>query len=133
MTLRTVVRTVIIDGLPEDTEIPAARWYGSGAVRNPELRPFAEIKLSGTFPGMASVQRRRLEVWIHDDEGDYDRIDKWLHFLKNTLDDAVHVQGEGGAELQQTSWLSDSTDLYDDGYRTICKMTAYDIIGKDAS
>lgn len=126
--MRVVVRNLILEDPALVAEIPADRWFGSGSVPDTPPRPFAEIRFGGTFPGMAHITRRRLEVWIHDDEGDYGRIDKIIGLLKKVLDGAEHVQGED-SELIRASWVGDSTDLYDDGYRTNTKSTGFDVVG----
>jgi hypothetical protein len=74
------------------------------------------------------VRRRRLEVWIHDEEGSYSLIDKVIGLLYKNLDGLEHVT-YGSSELIMCEWVSDSTDLYDDGYRTNTKSTMFDIVG----
>jgi hypothetical protein len=118
-------------GLPQSADIPAERWFGSGAVLDVPPRPFAEIRFGGRVRGMAQVNRRRLEVWIHDEEGDYDRIEKWIRYVKGVLDGAGHVGDGVGNEIISCEWLSDSTDLYDSGYRTNCMSTTFELVGKE--
>ena len=129
--MRALVRGLLIAGLDDASDIPPERWFGSGAVTDTPPRPFAEIKFGGRFPGIGVVARRRLEVWIHDDEGDYDRIEKWLQHSKERLNGAEHQSDGDGNEIVLCSWVSDSTDLYDDGYRTNCMMSAFEIVGKE--
>lgn len=112
----------LLDDIPED------RWFGSGSIVDTPARPFAEIRFGGVFRGMGPVKRRRLEVWVHDEEGDYTRIDRIIAGLKRVLDGAEHVFYED-VELIYASWVSDSTDLYDDKYRTNTKSTGFDVIG----
>jgi hypothetical protein len=79
------------------------------------------------------VYRRRLEVWVHRDDADYDAIEDVLKAVKKVLDGAEHQTDTDGAEIISCTWINDSTDLFDDGFRTNCMMSAYDIVGKDAS
>lgn len=130
--MRALVRSLLIAGLDDDPEMPPEHWFGSGAIIDTPRRPFAEIRFGGRFPGMAVVKRRRLEVWIHDDEGDYGRIEEWLKHVKSRLDGVEHQSDEAGNEIILCTWISDSTDLYDDGYRTNCMMSAFDVIGREA-
>lgn len=132
--MRAILRTALIEALPtakNPQDLPAERWYGSGAVVDTPPRPFAEIRFGGRFPGVAAVRRRRLEVWIHDDEGSYDRIEEWIQFVKGVLDGAAHLTDGSGNEVILCSWVNDSTDLYDGGYRTNCLMSAFDVVGKE--
>lgn len=130
--MRTLVRSTIVNALPINPVIPAAKWYGSGSVPGIPEPMFAELKFGGNYRAMGSVVRRRLEVWIHGPEGDYGDIEKMLAFVKDQLDGAEHLKDGAGNEIISCSWVNDSTDLYDDGYRTNCMMSAYDLVGKES-
>lgn len=131
--MRALVRSLLTEGLDNNDELPTERWFGSGSITGDPKTLFAEIKFGGRFPGMGIVVRRRLEVWIHDNEGDYGRIEEWLKHVKSRLDGAEHQKGEDGSEIVLCTWVNDSTDLYDDGYRTNCMMSAFEIVGKEAT
>lgn len=126
--MRRLIRNMIINDEALLDFIPADRWFGSGAVVDTPARPFAEIRFGGVFRAMGPVKRRRLEVWVHDEEGDYTQIDDIIRELKRLLDGAEHVFYED-TELIRSEWVSDSTDLYDDKYRTNTKSTGFDVIG----
>lgn len=126
--MRRLIMNMLTTNDPLLNEIPADRWFGSGAVVDTPARPFAEIRFGGVFPGLGRVKRRRLEVWIHDEEGDYERIDHIIGLVKDVLDGAEHVFYEN-VELISSEWKGDSTDLFDDGYRTNTKSTGFDVIG----
>jgi hypothetical protein len=128
--IRELVRSRIINTGALTAIIPADRWYGShGMVDTPGPRPFAEIRFGGIFKGVGGVTRRRLEIWIHDEEGTYATIDTVIGLLKTSFDGATHIS-DANSEIIQADWVSDSTDLYDDGYRTITKVTGFDLVGK---
>jgi hypothetical protein len=141
--MRGLVRQELLN-IPELlTIVPEDRIYGSGAVGIPRQqehdvppRPFAEIRFSILTPGLSLVKRRRVEIWFHDDEGSYDRIDRCIKLVYGHLDQLAQVNfsdpetGEN-SELILAEWISDSTDLYDTGYRTNCRSTGYDLVGKE--
>ena len=142
--MRGLIRQEIL-AIPELVAlIPEDRWFGSGAVGNPlnnekdtPPRPFAEIRFSLLTPGISHVRRRRCEIWIHDEEGNYDLIDKVIHLLflnLNGLENVDFSDSETGEDshLVVAEWVSDSTDLYDTGYRTNTKSTGYDLVGTGA-
>lgn len=130
--MRTLVRSLLIADLGDEPEIPAERWKsGGGIATDAPPRPFAVMRFTGTLPGMGSVVRGQLEVWIHDDEGDYGLIDKWLKYVKDHLDGVEHESDEAGNEIISCTWKNNSPDLFDDGYRTICKMAAFELVGKE--
>lgn len=139
--MRGLIRNLIIS-TPELTDIiPEERWFGSGAAGNPASDerdrpdlPFAEIRFGGTFPGMAQVQRGRCEIWIHEEQGSYNTINRVIRLLKPLLETSVQVSftdAETGEDsrLIQSEWISDSTDLYDSGYRTNTRSTGFDLVG----
>ncbi len=132
--MRALVRSLLVadvEYLDEEYQIPEDRWFGSGATTSTPASPFAEIKMSGWLPGIGPLRRRRLEVWVHDQPGDYDRVDKILEYVRQVLDGAEHRKGASGAEIVRCEWKSDSPDLDDDGYGTITRMSAFEIIGKE--
>lgn len=127
--MRSLIRARILATPALIAIIPADRWFGSGSIVDTPTRPFAEIRFGGVFPGMANITRRRLEVWIHDEEGSYERIDQVIGLLKTAISGMTNVQS-GPSEVICANWISDSTDLYDDGYRTNAKSTGFDVIGR---
>jgi hypothetical protein len=69
-----------------------------------------------------------LQVWAHDDLGDFDRIDKILTRVRTVLSGLVAVQGTTpGQTLIQADWVGDSQDFRDDGYRTITRHSDWRI------
>lgn len=131
--MRALVRMMLVNALPVGSDLPAERWYGSGSILDTPIRPFAEIRFGGKFQGMGSVTRRRLEVWIHNEEGDYESIEDWIRFAQSVLDGAEHVTDGVGNEVISCSWVNNSTDLYDDGYRTNCMSATFELVGKEVS
>lgn len=129
--MRALVRGLIVANSTCVQDIPIDRWYGSRRITDIPVRPFAVIKFGGRFGGIGLVTRRRLEVWVHSDEGDYTFIEDALRHVKRVLDGAEHKKDADGNELISCKWINDSTDLYDDGYRTNTMMSAYDVVGKE--
>lgn len=143
--MRGLIRNLLISDAELTAVIPEGRWFGSGSIGNDPVardnfsdtppRPFAEIRFSMDSPGMAHITRRRLEVWVHDEYGDYSRIDRVIKRVKEVLESSQQVafsdpETHEDSELMLAEWVSDSTDLYDGGYRTNCRSTGFDLIGK---
>lgn len=113
--------------------VPEDRWYQHGTIDETPAKPFAVYRLSGTFPGVTArskVRPVRLEVWIHDEPGSYIPIDSALDDVEGLLEAVVHVSAAENESISQVQWESRSPDLTDDGFRTICKMSAFTLIGK---
>lgn len=93
-------------------------------------RPFGVFRIAGDFPGMGSTYQRTLEIWIHDEEGSYTRIDSLISRVKDYLPTVVQVQDPmTGSWIQEISWVNNSPDLFDDARRTNTKMASFNLVG----
>lgn len=110
-------------------KIPLDRWFGASAVDGTPAVPFAVMRISGTFRTTNGTGQRRLEVWVHDRKGDYNRIDDIIELVKARLDGAPEA-ADADSRIVCYDWINDSPDLFDDGYGTNCKMVNYTITGK---
>lgn len=121
----------LIKGVSPD--IPAERWFQMGAIDETPEKPFGVYRLSQSVPGVTRRSKSRsvsLEVWVHDTPGSYTRIDGVLDAVENTLEAVVHASSAEGESISQVDWQSRSPDLDDTGFRTICKMSSFTLIGK---
>ena len=74
--------------------------------------------------------KQRLTVWAHDRSGDYTRINTVLDRIKVLYEPVQHLVGVDGRTITQFDWVGESADLYDDGFKTICRNHAYDVVGR---
>lgn len=100
----------------------------AGDMDTPSGRPFINLRWSVTTPGLATVDYRDLTVWVHDEPGDYDRIDRIIRRIRSILADKVGVAHSYGY-LVVVEWNGDSEDLVDDGHGTITRTTSFRIVG----
>lgn len=119
---------VKLDNGTTATLVPAKRIYGAGRFEDdPGERPFIVIRCGpesrGPFPG-ATV--RTATIWVHDDPGSYMTIDSILAAIKSDLEGAVTEAGGVAAR-----WTGDSTELADEGFKTITRNTSYQLNGKE--
>lgn len=117
ITAGTIFPTNTIDDAPRDTAFLVVRWE--------ETTP--RWGLSGS-PGATD-----LTLWAHDHGGSYARINAILKRCKEILEPAAHVAGSDNQVLTQADWRGDSADLYDDGYRTLTRNSAWKIISREAA
>lgn len=68
-----------------------------------------------------------VQLWVHDDPGDYSRIDGIIRRSKDVMGSLVGRLGNEGASIIQADWNSDSQDFRDDGYRTITRFSTYTV------
>lgn len=112
------------------TGIPPAQITAAGSLEaTPPVaqRPFIVIrvgpKLRGPFPG---VHVHNAAIWVHDEPGDYGRIDTALEEIRAAIEGSV-PEADGVA----ARWLGDSQELADDLLGTILRNTTYQLNGKD--
>lgn len=100
--------------------------YASGAVDNPQAKPFVIIRFGVKSVEFGKVGSQNVDIWVHDIAGDYSRIDKILNRIQELMIDAVHVVGLDGVTLTSARYISTSDDLWDDGYRTITRFSTFE-------
>jgi hypothetical protein len=68
-----------------------------------------------------------LAVWVHDEPGDFDRVDRIIERLKTILCGIAGARSvtHPGWTLIQADWAGDSQDLRDDGYHTVTRNSTY--------
>lgn len=86
----------------------------------PEVRPFV-VYHGGTDrtagPSVLRARARNVQVWAHDDPGDYGKIDEALDRIKLL---AESMPSSGG--LFEGRWVEGSPDLEDPEMKTICRF-----------
>ncbi len=114
-------------------DIPDARIYQMSSVdETPEL-PFIVYRLSGSGTGVVANHASkpvRLEVWVHDTPGSYTRIDDTLRAVEQKFKAVLHASFRAGESISQIAFDSRSPDLDDTGFRSICRMSSFTLIGK---
>lgn len=131
--MRSLIRSRIIT----DPEILAAgivpEGVLAGQVDTPPMRPFINLIWGDTNEGLSVVKRRLVTAWVHDQPGDFARIDRLLFRLRAimTAIEATAWTEEGGQSgyITAVTWGGDSGDLTDDGHGTIVRTGSFTIIG----
>lgn len=97
----------------------------------PPLRPFAVLMHEGPNPVPNSgfrLAQVRTNLWIHDEVGDYTRIDTALKLAREIVLSSVPTM-RSGIWLINAEWLGDSPDLSDDVRGTNTKNAAFLLTG----
>jgi hypothetical protein len=110
--------------------LPADGTFQANAADTISIRPFVVIRWEENRRAFADKGTQGLTVWVHDDLGDYTRIDNILEKIKEILTAMVHVQGSDQRIVTQVDWSGDSGDLYDDGYRTITRNAGFRVLSR---
>lgn len=140
MSLRSYVFSLLTtDATLNGLGITAASTFITHDTDTPQMRPLMILRWQRADPGLrgddayASSNFRRLQVWVHDAPGDYDRIDQVLKRVRDVLT-SVHAQYTGTSYewVSQTRWEGDSEDLRDDDAGTITRNSQYLFVGSAA-
>lgn len=108
--------------------VPIGSMYGAGSVGDrPENKPFIIIRLSPSTRVNSFWSDSNVVVWVHDDPGDYARIDQVIDLCRRALD--KKIPGRPGGIVAE--WTGDSADLADDGYGTITRNTSYRLVSSE--
>jgi hypothetical protein len=97
-------------------------------VDTPQQRPFLQLRWGRNNVGMDVVTRRDLVIWVHDQPGDYGRIDSIILQLRALLP-TLEGLDNGLGYLVAAEWTGDSEDLADDGHRTIARTASFTLVG----
>jgi hypothetical protein len=128
--MRAVIREAIItDAMLLSAGVtPEATLAGD--IDTPAVMPFLNLKWGPTTPapfGGSAIQTT-LTIWVHDKTGDYDRIDVICNRLRVLLPSLVGLP-DMYDYVSQVAWTGDSSDLQDDGHRTVVRQSNFTING----
>lgn len=103
-------------------------FWGSNATDSPDRdRPFAVVKWDDVqLSGGRGVYL--VSIWYHlSKEGvrDYGKIDMAILRTKELMKTAEHVSGEDGWSLTSATHVTDSPDMFDDGYNSLTRYTQF--------
>lgn len=99
-------------------------------VDTPVNRPFLQLRWGRNDQALSKTQigRRTLTVWVHDEPGDYTRIDLIVQRVRDILL-PMAGQSNGFGHVIAVEWSGDSEDLTDDGHKTIARNTSFSLVG----
>lgn len=113
----------LVTGDAELTALVGTRVYPVNSLETTPQVPFLVYRLSVETPRIALARNAPLQVWVHDDAGDYARIDNILNRVKEVLTSQSHTDN-----FLEARWLDNSEDLYDDGTKTITRYARFTIV-----
>ncbi len=114
--------------------VPAERWYEAGAVVDQPVKPFVVLRWIAPVPSNSGRWLNQLRVDVHDERGDYSRIEQLLgnpytgggvYALLSGLLDYVGPDGR----ITQCDYLNHSGDQEDEVYGTNYKFSSWQVIG----
>lgn len=106
--------------------VPATSIFGPGSLDGaPADKPFIVIRFGPTVRGpFVGTSQTELQVWAHDDPGDFLRIQSILEAVQAALEGPVALEGAHSAR-----WQGESPDSADDALGTITRWASYNLVG----
>lgn len=88
-------------------------------------RPLIAIRAHTDFPVVGEQERslgRReyIQVWVHDDPGDYLQIDQILRLCRDALEAVPHFD-----DFMSAKWIETGVDLRDDRMESIMRYSRF--------
>lgn len=126
--MRRLIHTLLSTHQPLMDLLPGG-LYGDRSLKDtPAVKPFGVLLHEGPSRGLGTVHRATTVLWVHDEVGDYTRIDDALKVARLHLAAQVQVS-LNGIYLMQAEWQGDSVDLYDDARGTNVKNATFLLVG----
>jgi hypothetical protein len=124
VTTPRIITAQALKGSAELVAIVGNRVFSASAVNKQMKRPLVTIRSHTDFPAVRNVgQRGYIQVWAHDDPGDYERIDQILD-LSRTAIEAVQPSVVLGPFLE-ARWIETGVDLRDDVMESITRYMRF--------
>lgn len=108
--------------------VPVERWYERSATQDTPQCPYAVLADLGTDPRAGGKFARLLGVYVHDERGNYGRIDTVLRLVRARLEAAEQYVGTDG-RLVSAGFQSTSDDGFDDATATNTKNSVFRVVG----
>jgi hypothetical protein len=114
--------------------VPVDRWYQAGAVVDIPKKPFVVLRWIAPVPSASGRWLNQLRIDVHDERGNYNRIDQLLGNpysgggIYDVLSGLADYVGPDG-RITQADYLNHSGDQEDEDYKTNYKFSSWQVIG----
>jgi hypothetical protein len=125
--LRQTVYALITGDSTVTDVVPA--WYDRSAVLDTPETPYGVL---GWEPELAKGGRRwtySLNVYVHDNRGDFNRIDAALKAVRALLEGTLQYTGLDGT-IVQADYRGTSGDQVDQATGTNVKFSSWEVVGR---
>lgn len=128
----STVRDLVFHALTSDTELTALgidtnHAWASGSVEGPQPAPFIVIKWGNTSKGIGPINTAPVQIFVHDDIGDYGVINSILLRVRAVMT-GLAAHGYAANWIIEVDWLGDSGDLADDTYKTLMRNAEFNVV-----
>lgn len=112
---------------PDLVELVEDRIKAASSVDKQMKRPLIAIRAHTDFPpagsshgGRSFGRREYMQVWAHDDPGDYQRIDQILRLCRDALETVDPFD-----DFLEAKWIETGVDLRDDRMESIMRYSRF--------
>ena len=126
--MRKVVYSLLANSAAFIALIPATRIYERSSVPDAPVLPFCVLAWGGRTRVATGCYQTSLEIWVHDERGDYTLIDNVLAIVEDVLTSNVQATSVDG-RMAQADAPNTSPDLYDETYRSSTRSAGYRLVG----
>lgn len=114
---------------------PTIEVYESGSMDDPtpNTKRFIVVRMVGkpvSLGAPSTLRDKVCEIWVHDAPGSYEWIDTVLLAVESRLEEVEHYSANNLDSIAAATFESSSTDLFDDGYKTITRYTRHRLVGR---
>lgn len=107
--------------------------YASNSIDSPDEEKFIVIRWEERTMFVPDRGPQSLTIWAHTRDRDYGDIDEVLERVKHLFGEVVQRPGADGWILTQADWVSDSSDLVDNGFNTLTRNSAFRVVSRYAT
>lgn len=120
----TTARIITAQALKNSVEVRALvgnRIHAASSVNKQSKRPLVAIRAHTDFPAQRRVGARGyIQVWAHDDPGDYEVIDQVLAACRTAIEAVPH-----SGDFLEARWIETGVDLRDDVMESITRYMRF--------
>lgn len=131
ITLRRFIHSLMSTDAELTQLVDAADFYDGQGIDADTVppRPFVVVRWGLLSPGMNHVYRQQITLWAHDKSADYSHHILPILRRVRALFGAVVAAPTANGHINSIAWDGDSEDLFDEGFGTITRNSAYTIVG----
>lgn len=109
--------------------VPTERWFQAGAVLDVPAKPFVVERWLAPVAGAGKQTfLKQLRIDVHDERGDYSRIDAVLAAIAPVLSGVMNLVGPDG-RISCCDFLGLGGDQEDETYATNYSFSSWQVIG----
>jgi hypothetical protein len=130
--MRATIHQLLIGSAALTALIPPERFFQAGSVLDVPVKPFVVERWLAPVRGAGKqTYLKQLQVFVHDERGDYTLIDEFLKELGPVLSGVTNLVGADG-RVGCCDFLGLGGDQEDPDYNTNYSFSSWQVIGESS-